>query len=153
MNPRRTLPAVVLAIAILGASGPWASSDATGPVARSWLEALGLSATAAEVLHEVFRKCGHFLAYGSFAWLVFWGLRTGRPTLRLAGAALLLAIGLASLDEALQSLSPGRTGTFRDVLLDTAGASVFLAHALLRARDRGATSLPADATGAVPASE
>jgi len=137
MQLRRALPPVVFAVAILAMSGPWGSSDMTGPVARSWLEGLGISAEAAEVVHTILRKCGHFLAYGAFAWVTLRSLAGGaRPTLRLAGLAWAAAVLLASVDESLQSLSPPRTGTPRDVALDACGAAVFLTHALLRARDR-----------------
>jgi VanZ family protein len=80
--------------------------------------------------HHMLRKTGHFAGYGMMS-LVF--LRGFRLTLRrtanrlhsiLASHALAIAATflIAGADEIHQSFLPNRTGSFDDVLLDTAGA-------------------------------
>jgi len=122
---RRAVPAVVLALAILAMSGPWGAASRTGSVAEPWLAWLGLSPAAAALVHAALRKTGHALAYALFGVLAFRGLADpSRPPRRSAGIAWALGILLAAADEALQALSPARGGSFRDVLLDSAGAAV-----------------------------
>jgi VanZ family protein len=96
--------------------------------------------------HTVFindcgRKIGHFTGYGILSFLSFFGwteLLTYRKQaalaalgkavkvlrrwhLRAATLAVLLTFAVASADEFHQSFLPGRTATFRDVVLDTMG--------------------------------
>lgn len=71
------------------------------------------------------RKATHFTGYGLIAVLFYFFYR------KLAWRVpVILAIGsvflLASLDELRQRFTPGRTGIFDDVLIDTAGAVTFL---------------------------
>lgn len=77
-------------------------------------ERLGLSAGALEFLA---RKSAHAAAYA----LLGIGLRSaGLPPLGALGAAVLWA----ALDEMHQAGVPGRDGSVRDVVLDTAGAAM-----------------------------
>ena len=85
-----------------------------------------------EYVHFFIRKGGHVFGYGLLSFLLF---RAWRETLRQPGAATwtfrwanLAVLGtafVASLDEWHQSFNPLRTGTPKDVLLDTcAGIAV-----------------------------
>jgi len=79
------------------------------------------------VLHHYIRKTGHFTGYFILSVLLF---RAWKATLRLpsfwamrwAAIAFFMTTLVASLDEWHQTFLPSRTGTFRDVLLDSAGA-------------------------------
>jgi hypothetical protein len=123
---RRALPALVLAVAILAASGPWASAEHTGSLTQPWFSSLGLSPEWAALLHFVVRKCGHVLAYAAFGILALRAVRDPSRAIpwRTTGHAWLVAILLASADETLQSFSPARGGCVTDVLLDSAGAAL-----------------------------
>lgn len=82
------------------------------------------------VWHQVFRKTGHVVGYFILSVLLFRSWRGTFPRLSTrwcfewATVALLSTALVASLDEWHQSFLPSRTGTARDVLLDTAAALV-----------------------------
>jgi VanZ family protein len=76
--------------------------------------------------HFYIRKGGHVFGYGMLSILLFraWretlpSIRNTRWTLRWSIIAVLGTAFVASLDEWHQSFIPSRTGTLRDVLLDT----------------------------------
>jgi VanZ family protein len=81
-----------------------------------------------EAFHAVLRKFGHFIGYAILSLLVWRALSaTFRRTaalveLRWAAASIAFTFLIASFDELHQSFLPSRTGRFRDVVLDTAGA-------------------------------
>lgn len=83
-----------------------------------------------EELHIVLRKSGHFVGYATLSILLFRSWRGTFPRLStrwcLQWATLAFACTalVASLDEFHQSFLPSRTGTFRDVLLDSTAALV-----------------------------
>jgi VanZ family protein len=69
----------------------------------------------------VMRKLAHFSEYLALTALWWWALKTrigGRQALLPAAA---IAFGYAITDELHQTFVSGRTGTPRDVLIDTAG--------------------------------
>ncbi len=121
-----------------------------------------ISWTLVVYVNHVVRKTGHFLGYATLSWFAFRGwmatlayqreqflLRAGRPValrrrwrLRAAALAVLCTIAVAGLDEFHQAFIPGRTGVFRDVILDTMGG-VFAQILLLLWWTRGATNTPA----------
>lgn len=74
-----------------------------------------------DMLHFVLRKCAHFSEYFVLGALAIW---TWYQTKR--GHSRAVAWGhcflIASLDECLQLFVGGRSGQFRDVLLDSVGA-------------------------------
>ncbi len=90
------------------------------------------------IWHFYIRKTGHVVGYGILSILFFRAWRATLPdmssatwTLRWANIAILGTAFVASLDEWHQSFIPSRTGTIRDVILDTcagigAQALVFL---------------------------
>jgi VanZ family protein len=79
-----------------------------------------------EVWHFYIRKSGHVFGYGLLSILLFRAWRETLPvmsgarwTFRWANIAVLGTALVASLDEWHQSYIPSRTGTVRDVILDT----------------------------------
>jgi VanZ family protein len=84
-----------------------------------------------DVVHHYIRKTGHFIGYGFVSLCFFYGwrftLHSARVTMRAlwarsASLAVACTILVASADEFHQTFLPGRTGTPRDVVLDTCGA-------------------------------
>lgn len=75
-------------------------------------------------LHAVVRKLGHFSVYFILSVLLFRALRRGRTGWhrRWSLAALLVAIVYAGADELRQLFTISRTGSLRDVGIDTLGA-------------------------------
>ncbi len=77
-----------------------------------------------EDLHHIVRKMRIF-AYLTLGILVLNGLRrSGVNAKQGAGIALLICILYAITDEVHQLYIPGRSGEVRDVLIDSAGASI-----------------------------
>jgi VanZ family protein len=100
------------------------------------------------VFHFYLRKTGHVLGYGMLALLLLRGWRsTLGPVLAwLKREALLAWIGtvfVASMDEWHQSFIPSRTGTVRDVVLDSIAGLVFLVIAYTWLRRSSPTEQPA----------
>jgi VanZ family protein len=99
----------------------------------------------------VLRKLTHLAEYALLALLWFWAVvaRTGRPV-RAGWLALLVCLACAVADEAHQAITPARTGSVRDVLIDASGAAgaVLIARGrpTSRARDqmRGVAAEPFD---------
>lgn len=86
----------------------------------------GVSRARFEPWHFLIRKSGHVFGYGLLSILLFRAWRETLPALgnprwafRWANIAVLGTAFVASLDEWHQSYIPSRTGTPRDVLLDT----------------------------------
>jgi VanZ family protein len=86
----------------------------------------GLNPFQFEHWHVYIRKGGHVFGYGLLSILLFRAWRATLPvadslrwTFRWANIAVLGTALVASLDEWHQSFIPSRTGTPRDVLLDT----------------------------------
>jgi VanZ family protein len=98
-----------------------------------WGQTGGSSVDAANLL---LRKVGHFFGYGTLgflfrrAWYISLRQSWEGPRSRLPFSASALAVFctfcVASLDEIHQRFLLGRTSSFYDVMLDTAGAIVFL---------------------------
>ncbi len=88
------------------------------------------------ILYFLSRKLAHFLVYALLLALWWRALRT-RMALRTAvGVALAISVANAVSDELHQLTVDGRTGTPRDVVIDTAGAAT--AAALILRRRGGA---------------
>jgi VanZ family protein len=91
------------------------------------------------IAHGILRKVGHFVGYGVLGYFFYIGWRgryltnlrhtpgeLRRTTQRLwrarwAALTIVMTFAVAALDEFHQTMLPGRTGAFRDVLLDTLG--------------------------------
>ncbi len=101
--------------------------------------------------HVVIRKTGHIIGYSVLSLLFFRAWRTtiqvrGDPRWSIvwAGVAFAMTALVASLDEWHQTFLPSRTGTIRDVALDSAAALVtqVLIYAWLRRGRDEDPSLP-----------
>ena len=86
------------------------------------------------------RKGTHFVGYGIVG-LLFYLLYRKLAWKVPALIAMITVFLIASLDEFRQTFSPGRTGIFNDVVLDTAGAIcfIFLAKMILTFKNRVST--------------
>ncbi len=84
--------------------------------------------------NTLMRKGGHFAVYGILAWFSLRALSWPEcPTTRAAWFALVISVLYAASDELHQGFVPGRHPTFRDLLIDSAGAAAVI---LLREKIR-----------------
>ncbi len=110
----------------------------------------GIDYATFEPWHAVLRKCGHVFGYALLSILFFRAWRETLPRMDAAkwapNWALIALLGtafVASLDEWHQSYIPTRTGTIRDVILDTcAGIAAQLAIFLYYRRSKPNSLLP-----------
>lgn len=109
-------PAMFAVWIVAWVSGAQGGAGSMIDAAQHWFH---FTPEQAEVVVRIIRKTVHFTAYGTLA-LLF--RRTGVSILAAAGATMVVACG----DELRQWFTPGRTGQPSDVLLDMAGAAVFL---------------------------
>jgi VanZ family protein len=80
-----------------------------------------------DLVEFAIKKIIHLIEYGILWGLIFRALQvqTGRQSARTsAWLALLITIIYAAGDEFHQTFNPTRHGTFRDVIIDTAGAAI-----------------------------
>jgi VanZ family protein len=89
----------------------------------------GVDPVRFEVWDYYIRKIGHFVGYFGLSWLLFraWRLTLSLPempdwSLRWAAIAFVMSAFVAALDEWHQTHLISRTGTLRDVLLDSSAA-------------------------------
>ena len=120
------LPAILMGVLISVFSTHFFSSERTAHFIIPILHRLFPSAShhALHLVHVGIRKAAHVLEFGAFSIAVFHGLRADRSGWRLNWAliTLLIAVCYASLDEVHQIFVPLRQPSFRDVLIDSAGA-------------------------------
>lgn len=122
-------PALLWAAFILFASSDLFSAAHTGSVLESVITTvLGhpLSIEQFTNIHFLVRKAAHVTEYGILGALFFRALRGEQRgwIVRWSALAILMAAGVASLDEWHQAYVPSRTSSPFDVLLDAAGATV-----------------------------
>jgi VanZ family protein len=124
---RAWLPTFLWLVVIAIESTDWLSSHHTGDLLYPlfhWL--FGMTPDQFEPIHAALRKTGHVVGYGTLSVLAFRSFRASARYLQTpwsiawARNAVLLTAAVASLDEWHQTFIPSRTGTIRDVLLDTA---------------------------------
>jgi VanZ family protein len=141
------LPSVIWLAVIVTESTNLGSSEHTQRILYPILHYLfGISPQRFEILHVILRKTGHFVGYFTLSVLLFRSWRGTFPRLStrwcLQWATLAFACTalVAALDELHQSFLPSRTGTFRDVVLDSTAAVVaqIVIFAILRRRKRDA---------------
>jgi VanZ family protein len=121
------IAAILWLIVIAIESTNLASSNNTSRILYPLLHFLfGIDLKHFEHLHFYIRKGGHVFGYGLLSILLFRAWRETLPilngvrwTLRWASLSVIGTAVVASLDEWHQSFIPSRTGTPRDVLLDT----------------------------------
>ena len=125
------LPSAIWLAVIAAESTNLGSSDHTGrilyPIFRFLFE-MGPAQFA--IWHALLRKTGHFVGYFTLSVLLFRSWRASFPRLstrwclQWATLAFLCTSLVAMLDEGHQSFLPSRTGTFRDVILDSSAGFV-----------------------------
>jgi VanZ family protein len=137
------LPPVAWTGVVLAMSTASFGAETTGGVLHTVLAWLlpGLAPSAVDALHALVRKAAHVTEYAVLAALWFRAFARGGVA-RAPGAAwlaLIVSLLIAGVDEWHQSLLPERTGSMRDVLLDSAGVMLAVLPAGLgwrRALDR-----------------
>jgi VanZ family protein len=124
-------------------STDWLSAQHTSSILYQFATALfgTISLPKFLVFHLYLRKAGHVTGYGILSLLLLRGWRHTLDPARawLGRIALLSWLGtllVATLDEWHQSYIPSRTGTWHDVVLDSAAGLVFLLIACARLRGR-----------------
>ena len=124
------IAAILWLIVIFLESSNLGSSSTTGRILYPLFHFLfGMDHAHFQHWHFYIRKGGHVFGYGLLSILLFRAFRETLPsiesvkwTFRWATIAVLGTAIVASLDEWHQSYLPSRTGTPRDVLLDTCAA-------------------------------
>jgi len=107
------------------------SSRQSGTIV-DFIESLG-SSLGEDLLTFLTRKAAHIFVYFVLGILVYNLLRTyNMSRRRMVLVSILIALGYASFDEIHQLFIPGRSGELRDVLIDTAAATIgVLGYALV----------------------
>lgn len=78
-----------------------------------------------DLLHFLIRKSAHFIAYFILGILIIRTLQIGRKiNVRFIVLAFSIGVLYAISDELHQLFIPGRSGEFRDVIIDSVGASL-----------------------------
>jgi VanZ family protein len=85
----------------------------------------GIGPLATYHLQVFVRRSAHVVEYAILFLVLNLGPLRGRPLV-----ALWVCIGVASLDESLQMLTPSRSGAIADVAEDTSGATTMLVVAM-----------------------
>ena len=135
MRARYWLPAGLwICIIFLASTDPFSATN-TAPWLETVLRTIAGHALAPEEfqrVHFIVRKCAHLTEYGILGALLFRAIRGDRLqwNIRWSAMAVLIAAMVSSLDEWHQTFVPSRTGTVKDVILDTVGAT--LAQILIR---------------------
>jgi hypothetical protein len=139
---RAWAPALFWLALIAWESSPLAASEHTAHLLLPILKFFHPPITLAQfaLVHGALRKAGHFVGYGVLSLLMLraWWTTVMLPrwatrlpswrqmlrswSLRAAAIALASTVAVAALDEWHQAFLPGRTGMFRDVLLDASAA-------------------------------
>jgi VanZ family protein len=144
------IAAILWLIVIAIESTAWLSAHNTSRILYPLLHFLfRLDWERFEVWHFYIRKTGHVVGYGTLSILLFRAWRTTLPamsdvkwTIRWANIAVLGTALVASLDEWHQTFIPSRTGSVRDVVLDTCAgvAAQVLVFLWLMWRERSGVS-------------
>jgi VanZ family protein len=125
------LPSAIWLAVIFVESTNLGSSEHTGRILYPIFHYLfGTTPRQFEVLHVILRKTGHFVGYFTLSVLLFRSWRGTFPRLSTRWCLQWATLGFActalaaSLDELHQTFLPSRTGTFRDMVLDSFAALV-----------------------------
>ncbi len=134
---------------IVAESTTFASAENTGRLFFPVLHFLfGVDQAHFPTWHFVIRKSGHFVGYFTLSWLLFRSWRDTFPTpgkiwtMRWGAISFLMTAMVASLDEWHQTFLPNRTGTVRDVVLDSTAALIAQIVIFLILRRQGLQSIP-----------
>lgn len=128
----RYAPLLLWIALIFFASSNTGSMSNTSRIIRPLLEFLFPNFTENQLveIHALIRKTAHFIGYailGLLASRAFYFSSKVVLQRYWFAISLLLVIAVASLDETNQSFLATRTGSIRDVLLDTAGGATTIA--------------------------
>jgi len=126
--PKRfSVPLVWLAL-VLFLGTAWFGVDQTSAVVLPALRKLSPSAGMATLraIHLVLRKLSHLAEYAVLALLWFRAVGRRATPRSAAWVALLVSIACAFVDEAHQAMLLTRSGSARDVVIDSLGALVTL---------------------------
>jgi VanZ family protein len=125
------LPSAVWLAVIVTESTNFGSSDHTSRILYPIFHFLfGMDPARFATWHILLRKTGHFVGYFTLSVLLFRSWRASFPRLstrwclQWATLAFLGTSLVATLDEWHQTFLPSRTGTVRDVILDSTAAFV-----------------------------
>ena len=132
---RYWLPLLLWMAVIFSASADVKSTEHTSRFLEPFLRWLNpsISAEAIEKVRWFVRKGAHLGEFGLMGWLAWRALwkptrNDQRPwSWKIAGAALALVFLYAVTDEVHQRFVPNRTGSAKDVCLDTVGGALGLA--------------------------
>lgn len=133
------LPAIAWGGLIFTLSGETFHSGFAQEVVRAVLLFVwpAIPASAIFLVHIVLRKLAHIVVYGVFTFFLYRALSQNVINDRYRRwviFSILIALGVAGLDELRQSLLPERTGSLQDFALD--GVGIVLAHSALWWRRR-----------------
>lgn len=90
-----------------------------------WLAGLGLPPAAFDLANLIVRKSAHFVEYAVLSMLAYRAIGASRPAWSRRGAlvgAVVLAVACATVDELHQATTLTRTGSPKDVVIDSLGA-------------------------------
>jgi VanZ family protein len=127
---RYWLPLVIWMLVIFSASADAESTARTSRFLEPFLRWLkpDISPEAIDLIRLLIRKAAHMAEYAVLAWLAWRALRRPkrsdtRPwSWSIAAGALAIAVLYAATDEFHQRFVPNRTGSAKDVGVDTIGA-------------------------------
>ena len=136
MNPTRTkllkawLPSFIWLVLIAIESTDWLSSANTSRILYPILHFLtGVGREQFAIWNFYIRKTGHVVGYFVLSWVMFNSWRASLPiqsaarwSLRWARISFLLSVMVAAMDEWHQTFIASRTGTWHDLVLDSAAA-------------------------------
>ncbi|HEV8525602.1 MAG TPA: VanZ family protein [Terriglobales bacterium] len=135
------MPALAWMGVVFVGSTDFFSSVNTGTLLMALLRVLVGSMDPATffALHLALRKVAHVTVYAVLAVLWFRALRSGSREryMRWALVALAVCLGVALMDETVQSFMPSRGASALDVGLDMLGASAAVASVFFRLRRQG----------------
>jgi VanZ family protein len=131
---RYWLPLLIWMVLIFSASADANSTEHTSRFLEPFLRWLSpnISLEAIDTVRWLVRKAAHLTEYAILAWLAW---RVVRCLLRqdtrpwswtAAGVALAIVIVYAATDEIHQTFVPNRTGSWKDICIDTAGGTLGL---------------------------
>jgi VanZ family protein len=128
-------PIVWTAVILVASTDRFSGANTTVALQRIALTIFGhrFPPATAETLNFFIRKTAHVTEYGILSALTFRALRGEKRSwsTRWAIGGIVFAVFIASMDEVHQTFVASRTGTWHDVVLDAAGATV--AQILIRA--------------------
>jgi VanZ family protein len=121
-------PIAWVAVILTASTDAFSGANTAGVLERImvWLTRHPIAPSTLDTMNFVIRKCAHLTEYGILGALTFRALRGEETSWRLRWAvwAIVLTACVASIDEIHQTFVPSRTGTWHDVVLDAAGATV-----------------------------